>query len=238
MTLFAALRDELLIRRHTMADAKAHPLLSPIIAGFTSADFDEIPALVRRGLDAGLEPQVLLNDGLVAGIREVGEQFRRGEVYLPEMMLAAEAWQEGMNLLEPLMAGQPAQEAKGKVVIGTVKGDIHSLGKNIVITLLKTAGFEVIDLGVDVPASRFVAKAVETHADIIAVCALMTTTMPQQKEVVEHLLAANKREDFFVMIGGACTTREWAAEIKADAYGETAADAVALADAYVQRKRS
>ena len=218
-----------------MPDAKTRELLSEIVAAFTSADFDQIPELVRKGLGARLEPHVLLNDGLVAGIREVGEQFRRGEVYLPEMMLAAEAWQEGMNLLEPLMAGQPAQQAKGKIVIGTVKGDIHSLGKNIVSTLLKTAGFEVYDLGVDVPASKFVARALETHADIIAVCALMTTTMPQQKEVIEHLFAANKREDFFVMVGGACTTEEWATQIKADAYGATAADAVSLAEGYMKK---
>ena len=211
--------------------------LRDIVSAFTSADFDQIPSLVRNGLDAGLEPQALLNDGLVPGIREVGEQFRRGEVYLPEMMLAAEAWQEGMTLLEPLMAGQPEQQAKGKVIIGTVKGDIHSLGKNIVTTLLKTAGFEVFDLGVDVPASKFVAKAMETRADVIAVCALMTTTMPQQKEVIEHLFAANKREDFFVMVGGACTTQEWANQIKADAYGATAADAVALAEGYVKKLR-
>lgn len=216
----------------------AHPgVLGAIISAFTSADFDLIPELIRKGLDARLEPTLLLNDGLVPGIREVGEQFRRGEIYLPEMMLAAEAWQGGMDLLEPLLAGQPLQKSKGKVVIGTVKGDIHSLGKNIVITLLKTAGFEVFDLGVDVPASRFVAKAVETHADIIAVCALMTTTMPQQKEVIEHLFAANKREEFFVMVGGACTTREWALQIKADAYGATAADAVSLAEGYVKQQQ-
>ena len=220
-----------------MPNTKTDELLGNIIAAFTSADFDQIPELVRKGLDAQLQPSLLLNDGLVAGIREVGEQFRRGEVYLPEMMLAAEAWQQGMNLLEPLMAGQPAQQAKGKVVIGTVKGDIHSLGKNIVTTLLKTAGFEVVDLGVDVPASKFVAKAVETHADIIAVCALMTTTMPQQKEVIEHLFAANKREDFFVMVGGACTTQEWAEQIKADAYGATAADAVSLSEGYITKQQ-
>ena len=218
-----------------MPDAKTDQLIGEIKEAFTSADFDKISGLVQKGIDAGFEPQVLLNDGLVAGIRGVGEQFRRGEVYLPEMMLAAEAWQGGMDLLEPLLAGQPAQQAKGKVVIGTVKGDIHSLGKNIVITLLKTAGFEVFDLGVDVPASKFAAKAVETHADIIAVCALMSTTMPQQKEVIEHLLAANKRENFFVMVGGASTTEEWARQIKADAYGATAADAVSLAEGYLQK---
>jgi 5-methyltetrahydrofolate--homocysteine methyltransferase len=200
-----------------MPGDKSYGLLGDIVAAFTSADFDQIPLLVRKGIDSGLEPHLLLNDGLVTGIRQVGEQFRRGEVYLPEMMLAAEAWQDGMNLLEPLLAGQPTQQVKGKVVIGTVKGDIHSLGKNMVATLLKTAGYQVFDLGVDVPASRFVAKAAETHADVIAVCALMTTTMPQQKEV-------------------ACTTEEWALQIKADAYGATAADAVALADDYVQRR--
>jgi len=218
-----------------MPDSTHSEVLGDIISAFTSANFDQIGELVQKGVRAGLGPQTLLNDGLVPGIREVGEQFRRGEVYLPEMMLAAEAWQGGMDLLEPLFAGQPAQKSKGKVVIGTVKGDIHSLGKNIVITLLKTSGFEVVDLGVDVPASKFVAKAVETHADIIAVCALMTTTMPQQKEVVEHLFAANKREEFFVMVGGACTTQDWAMQIKADAYGATAADAVSLAEGYVKQ---
>jgi len=176
-----------------------------------------------------------LNSGLVPGIREVGEMFRRGEVYLPEMMLAAEAWQAGVDVIEPMMAMQLRAEAKGKVVIGTVKGDIHSLGKNIVITLLRTAGFEVIDLGIDVPASKFVSTAIDTHADIVAICALMTTTMPQQKEVIEHLLATDKRRDFFVMIGGASTTKEWATQIKADAHGETAFDAVTLAEGYIRR---
>ena len=161
--------------------------------------------------------------------------FRRGEVFLPEMMLAAEAWQAGMDVLDPLLAGQPQVEAKGHVVIGTVKGDIHSLGKNIVSTMLKTAGFELTDLGVDVPASRFVTAAIDGRADIIAVCALMTTTMPQQKEVIEHLVAAGKRKDFFVMVGGASTTQAWADQIGADGHGETAADAVALAEAHVGR---
>ncbi len=216
-----------------MLETTTDGLIKEIVAGFTEGDFDCIPELVQKGLAAGVEPDILLNDGLVAGIREVGEQFRRGEVYLPEMMLAAEAWQGGMDLLQPFMARQSSSRAKGTVIIGTVKGDIHSLGKNIVITLLKTAGFEVIDLGVDVLASRFVAQAEEHHADIIAVCALMTTTMPQQRDVVEHLFAAGKREDYFVMVGGACTTPQWAAEIKADAYGETAADAVSLAEAYI-----
>ncbi len=205
-----------------------------IVAAFVEADFDRVPALVREGLEAGLAPRALLDDGLVAGIREVGEQFRREEVYLPEMMLAAEAWQAGMDLVEPLLEGATRADARGKVVIGTVKGDIHSLGKNIVATMLKASGFEVVDLGVDVPASRFVSAAGDARAEVIAVCALMSTTIPQQREVLEHLAAAGRRDDFFVMVGGAAVTAEWAREIGADGYGETAADAVALA----RRQRS
>ena len=217
-----------------MTDVETGPI-GAIMTAFTEADFDRIPELVKDGLGKGLPARVLLDDGLVAGIREVGEMFRRGEVYLPEMMLAAEAWQAGMDVLEPLLEGQPQAEAKGRVVIGTVKGDIHSLGKNIVSTMLKTAGFEVIDLGTDVPASRFITAALDQRARVIAVCALMTTTMPQQREVIEHAIATGKRDEFFVMVGGASTSRGWAQEIGADGHGETAADAVALAQAYLGR---
>ncbi len=220
-----------------MPEATPKGAVQEIVTAFVQADFDRIPELVQQGLDVGAAPGSLLDDGLIAGIREVGEQFRRGDVYLPEMMLAAEAWQCGMDLIEPLVAGKAAGPSKGRVVIGTVKGDIHSLGKNIVITLLKTAGFEVSDLGVDVPASTFVTEAAKRRADIIAVCALMTTTMPQQREVIEHLFASGKREDYYVMVGGASTNQEWATEIKADGYGATAADAVALAEAYMSRQR-
>jgi corrinoid protein of di/trimethylamine methyltransferase len=218
-----------------MTDGDGHPTIAAIIAAFTEADFDRVPELVRSGLEQGLAARTLLDDGLVAGIREVGEMFRRGEVYLPEMMLAAEAWQAGMDVLEPLMVGQPGSESKGRVVLGTVKGDIHSLGKNIVSTMLKTAGFEVIDLGTDVPASRFITAALEKRASVIAVCALMTTTMPQQREVIEHAKATGKRDEFFVMVGGASTSPAWAQEIGADGHGVTAADAVTLAEAYLGR---
>ena len=218
-----------------MTEKQADATIGAIVTAFTDADFDRVPRLVEEGVDRGLDAHALLDDGLVAGIREVGEMFRRGEAFLPEMMLAADAWQTGMDVLEPLMAGEPRVAARGTVVIGTVKGDIHSLGKNIVITMLRTAGFQVIDLGVDVPASRFVSAAGDSRADIIALCALMTTTMPQQKEVVEHLLASGRRSEFLVMIGGASTTSQWAAEIGADAYGETAADAVSLAEGHCRR---
>jgi corrinoid protein of di/trimethylamine methyltransferase len=215
-----------------MTDTQTEVTTAALRTAFVEADFDRVPRLVKEGVDRGVDVQVLLDDGLVAGIREVGEMFRRGEAFLPEMMLAAEAWQSGMDVLEPLLAGGPRAAARGKVVIGTVKGDIHSLGKDIVATMLRTAGFEVIDLGVDVAASKFVAAARDASADIIALCALMTTTIPQQKEVMEHLAASGCRSQFLVMIGGASTTSAWAAEIGADAHGETAADAVSLAEAH------
>jgi corrinoid protein of di/trimethylamine methyltransferase len=218
-----------------VTDVQTDDTLKAIIAAFTDAEFDDVSVLIRKGVEGGVEPRALLDEGLVPGIREVGELFRRGEVFLPEMMLAAEAWQEGMDVLEPLLAADALAVPKGKVVIGTVKGDIHSLGKGIVSTMLKTAGFEVIDLGTDVQASRFVTTALQEHAGIIAACALMTTTVAQQREVVEHAAASGRRDELFIMVGGASTTAEWAAEIGADGHGETAADAVALAEASVAR---
>ena len=210
-------------------------ILEQIQAAFVDAQFDEIQPLVQQGLDEGLDPGLILDDGLIPGIREVGEQFRRYEVYLPEMMMAADAWQEGMDLLEPLLAAQGQRgEAKGKVILGSVMGDVHSLGKNIVGTMLQTAGFEVVDLGIDVPAVRFVEEAEKSGADIIALSALMTTTMPQQKDVIEFLEARGNRAQYFVMVGGGPTNAEWAEQIGADGYGQTAADAVNLALAYME----
>jgi 5-methyltetrahydrofolate--homocysteine methyltransferase len=217
------------------ADAEAP--LAAIVTAFTGGDYDGVPGLVQRGLEQGVAPQAVMDEGLVAGIREVGEMFRRGEAYLPELLLAAEAWEAGVTVLRPHLTDAVPAAAAGTIVIGTVKGDIHSLGKDIVTTMLRTAGFEVVDLGVDVPASRFVAAAAEARADVIAVTALMTTTMPQQREVIAHLLASGRRDDVAVLVGGASTTAEWAAEIGADGHGETAADAVSLAQEVCGRTR-
>ncbi len=209
-----------------------------IRAAFAGGEFDEVRPLIQRGLDEGADPGALLDDGMIPGLREVGEQFQRSEVYLPEMMMAADAWQEGMDLLGPLLAAQGrGGEAKAKVVLGSVKGDVHSLGKSIVATMLQTAGFEVIDLGCDVPAAGFVEAAEKAKADIIALSALMTTTMAQQQDVIQYLEARGSRADYYVMVGGGPTTAGWAEEIGADGYGRTAADAVDLALAYVEAGR-
>jgi corrinoid protein of di/trimethylamine methyltransferase len=212
-------------------------IVQQIVDAFTDAEFDDVEPLVQHGLDQGVGADAILNGGLIRGIREVGEQFRRFEVYLPEMMMAADAWQEGMDLLEPLLSAEEIQEeAAGKIVLGSVKGDIHSLGKNIVATMLQAAGFKVFDVGVDVPASKFIEEGEKAGADIIALSALMTTTMPQQRDVIQHLEARGLRDKYFVMVGGGPTTAEWAKQIGADAFGETAADAVNLVAAHLEGK--
>jgi trimethylamine corrinoid protein len=209
-----------------------------IRAAFVDGEFDDVRPVVQQGLAEGCDPGSLLDDGMIPGLREVGEQFQRAEVYLPEMMMAADAWQEGMDVLGPLLAAAGrGGEAKAKVVLGSVKGDVHSLGKNIVATMLQTAGFEVIDLGCDVPAAGFVEAAEKASADIIALSALMTTTMAQQEDVVRYLEARGNRAAYYVMVGGGPTTAGWAEEIGADGYGQTAADAVDLALAHVEARR-
>lgn len=209
-----------------------------ITQSFEEGRFEQVPILIRESLDNGGEPEDIMNGGLIIGIRAVGDQFRRGYSFLPDMMLAAEAFQEGMAILQPLMTKDGTErEPTGTVVIGTVKGDIHELGKNIVIIMLKTEGFRVIDVGVDVPASKFVDEAEKNNADIIALSALMTTTMPQQREVIEHLESRGSRVQYYVMIGGGATDENWAEEIEADAYGETAVDSVSLALSYMKEHK-
>ena len=211
-------------------------MCSQLKVGILAGDADEVVTVVKEALGQGAKPLEIIEDGLQPGMAEVGERFRRYEVYLPEMMMAAEAFEQAMKILQPkLAAAGETREKVGRVVIGTVQGDIHNLGKNIVAAMLKANAFEVYDLGVDVTASAFVDKAQEVAADVIAVSALMTTTMPRQKGVMEHLEARGVREKYYVMVGGGCTNQSWADEIGADAYGRTAGDAIALALKAVER---
>ncbi len=201
-------------------------LSAAIIAG----DTDKLLAAVEDALREGVTASEIIERGMSLGMNEVGERFARYEIYLPEMMMAAEAWEQAMKALEPKLLAAGAERKKvGRVVIGTVKGDIHSLGKNIVAAMLKMSGFEVFDLGVEVAASAFVMKAEEVGADILAASALMSTTTPQQKEIIEHLKARGVRNKYCVLVGGGSTSQEWADSIGADGYGRTAGDAVALA---------
>ena len=193
-------------------------------------DANGLVQAVDGALKAGIKPSDIIEKGMSPGMKEVGDRFARYEIYLPEMMMAAEAWESAMKILEPKLLESGEERKKvGKVVIGTVKGDIHSIGKNIVGAMLKMNGFEVFDLGVDVAASAFVTKAEEVGADIIAASALMSTTIPQQKSIIEHLEARGMRGNFCFIVGGGSTTQEWADSIGADGYGRTAGDAANLA---------
>jgi trimethylamine corrinoid protein len=193
-------------------------------------------AAVDTALKQGISPSDIIDKGMALGMKEVGERFARYEIYLPEMMMAAEAWEGAMKILEPKMAATGGARKVGKIVLGTVAGDIHSIGKNIVGAMLKMSGFEVFDLGIDVPASHFVTKAEEVGADIIAASALMSTTMPQQKNIIEHLNARGVRAKYAVLVGGGSTTQDWSDQIGADGYGRTAGDATALALKAVAKK--
>ena len=193
-------------------------------------DTDQAEALAQQALTQGLDPLEAINAGFVQGINYVGDQFGAGEMFLPDLMLAAEAMKKAVAILEPEMKRRgTVRQMLGKVVLGTVKGDIHEIGKNLVATMLTASGFEVHDLGVDVPFAKFAEKAREVNADIVGVSALLTTTMVGQKTVIEALDDMGLRPKIKVMVGGAPVTKGWAQEIGADGYSEDAMGAVALA---------
>jgi corrinoid protein of di/trimethylamine methyltransferase len=187
-------------------------------------------SLAEEALAKGVSPLDSIDNGFVPGLSYVGEQFGLGELFLPDMMLAARAMQRAVAILEPEMQRLSAQRhVVGRVVIGTVKGDIHEIGKNLVGMMLSTSGFEVHDLGVDVAPDRFIEAAKEHDADLIGVSALLTTTMAGQRTVVEALEAAGLHGQCKIIVGGAPASASWAAEIGADGYSEDAIGAVALA---------
>lgn len=198
---------------------------------------EEIPEQVREALARGKTPQEVLDGGLVAGMDIVGVDFRDGILFVPEVLMAANAMKAGMEVLRPLLTETGAQRI-GKAIVGTVKGDIHDIGKNLVAMMLEGAGFEVINLGINVDADTFL-KAIEEHQpDIIGMSALLTTTMPYMKVVVDALGEEGIREEIYVMVGGAPVTENFAREVGADAYGRDAAVSVEIAKRYMQRKNA
>jgi len=193
-------------------------------------DYKAAEALAAEGLAAGIDPLTAIDEGFVPGLRYVGDQFAAGEMFLPEMMIAARTMQKAVAVLEPEMTRRAMKrEVLGRVVIGTVKGDIHEIGKNLVAMMLSASGFEVHDLGVDVAFERFAEKAREVDADVVGVSALLTTTMTGQRDVVRVLDEAGLRPKVKVIVGGAPVTKGWAEQIGADGYSEDAVGAVALA---------
>lgn len=189
-----------------------------------------------KALEQGIAPLEAINKGFVPGLNSIGEQFNRGEVFLPDLVMAGEAMKAAVAVLDPEMQKRGTQrEILGKVVLGTVKGDIHEIGKSLVSTLLTASGFQVFDLGVNVPIELFAEKARELQADLVGVSALLTTTMQGQKSVVESLDRHGLRPRVKIIVGGAPVTRDWAQKIGADGYGQDAMAAVAVAKSLLQK---
>ncbi len=190
----------------------------------------------NQALALGIDPLDAINKGFVAGLNSIGEQFNRGEVFLPDLVMAGEAMKAAVAVLEPEMQKRGTQrEILGKVVLGTVKGDIHEIGKSLVSTLLTASGFQVFDLGVNVPIELFAEKARDLQADLVGVSALLTTTMQGQRSVVEALDRHGLRPKVKIIVGGAPVTRDWADKIGADGYGQDAMAAVAVAKSLLHK---
>ncbi len=189
---------------------------------------EDAKAATQEAIDKGLDPQDIINGDMIRAMSEIGRQFQEGTAYVPQLLMAARAMKGAMELLKPLMAGKSV-ETLGKVVIGTVKGDLHDIGKNLVASMLEGCGFEVVNIGVDVSKEKFVEAIREQKADIVAMSALLTTTMPQIKEVIAAIEDAGLRSQVKIMVGGAPLSQEYADEIRADGYSDNANSAVALA---------
>lgn len=199
-------------------------------------EVDEASRLAQRAIAEGIDPLSAINEGFVKGLDHVGEEFGCGAMFLPDLVLAAEAMKSAIAILEPELDRTGQERAVlGKVVIGTVAGDIHDIGKTLVATMLSASGFQVYDLGVDVDVAAFAQKAREVEADIVGVSSLLTTTMVRQRDVIEVLEDMGLRPQVKVMVGGAPVTHSWAAEIGADGYSEDALGAVQLAKKLVGR---
>lgn len=205
-----------------------NPILEAMYEGVLDGDQASVEDNVQAALAADIPAGTILTEGLIAAMREVGELFEEGEYFVPEMLIAARAMKGGLKLLRPHLVAADVQPA-GKIIAGTIQGDLHDIGKNLVCMMLEGAGFEIIDLGTDVPPEKFVEAVQREHADIIAMSALLTTTMPNMEQVVTALEAANLRESVKVMIGGAPITQTFADSIGADGYAPDAGRATALA---------
>jgi methylmalonyl-CoA mutase cobalamin-binding domain/chain len=193
-----------------------------------AGDAKSAAAIAQQALDEQLDPGSLINGTMIPAMNEVGRLYETEEYFVPELLLAGRAMRGALELVRPLLAKSGAQPA-GRIVIGTVKGDLHDIGKNLVISMLEGAGFEVTDLGVDVPPQKFINAVREKHADIVCLSALLTVTIPAMKTTIEAMKAAGVRDCVKILVGGAPVTPEYAREIGADGYGENATVAVAVA---------
>jgi 5-methyltetrahydrofolate--homocysteine methyltransferase len=207
-------------------------ILDELYEGVLEGDMAGVPGLVQAALDAGAEPGVVLNESMIAAMSEVGRLFEEGDYFVPEMLIAARAMQRGLEVLKPHLVASGI-EPLGKVVIGTVQGDMHDIGKNLVTMMLEGAGFEVTDLGVDVKPSVFIETVKTVKPQVIAMSALLTTTMPNMKTTIDAMREAGVLAGIKVMVGGAPVTSAFAQSIGADGYAPDASQAASLAKSFI-----
>jgi corrinoid protein of di/trimethylamine methyltransferase len=208
----------------------ANELFQKMAQSIIDGDSDVAVELAKQAIAQGTDPLEAISNGFVVGVNKVGEAFSIGDVFLPERVMAGDAMKAAVEALEPEMKKRGAErQILGKVVLATVEGDIHEIGKSLVGIMLSASGFQVFDLGTDVPSAKIIEKATEVNANIVAMSALLTTTMVKQREVIEVLEKAGIRESVKVMVGGAPVTRDWVQKIEADGYSEDAIGAVAVA---------
>lgn len=210
-------------------------ILQELSENLQGGDAESVAELTHQALKDGLEPKIILDEGLIAGMTVIGERFKAHEIFLPDVLLAAKAMYAGLDLLKPLLT-RDGIPTIGKVVIGTVQGDLHDIGKNLVAIFLKGAGFDVIDLGHDVTPEKFIDTALKENADIIGMSALLTTTMPVMKKVIELAVVRGIRDKLKIIVGGAPLSADYAWQIGADAYGFDGMSAVDWVKSYVSFK--
>ena len=216
--------------------AEQDKIITDLSSALKNGQTDEAKQMTQKALEQGMEPLAIIEEILVPTLTEIGEKFQTFEIFLPELMMAGEAAEAMTAIVEKatLESGQPSLN-KGTVILGQVEGDMHDIGRNIVGTLLKSHGFKVVDLGRDVPASAYLDAAEKEDADIIALSALMTTTLPAQKRTINLFSEVRKREEFFIVVGGGAVSEEWAKEIGSDGYSADAAGAVELCKTLMKR---
>jgi len=209
-------------------------ILKKIYSGVLEGDLNAVKENVRFGLDAGINPEEMLNDALIPAMARVGQLFEAGDYFVPEMLVAARSMQGGMEILKPLLVEADIKPS-GKIVAGTVKGDLHDIGKNLVCMMLEGAGFEIIDLGVDVSAEEFVKSVKDNNANIVALSALLTTTMQNMKATIELFEETGLRSSVNIIVGGAPLTHAYAESIHADGFAPDASRAVSLAKSIMRK---
>jgi 5-methyltetrahydrofolate--homocysteine methyltransferase len=192
----------------------------------------EIEDLVRAAIENGVKPEAIINDAMIGGMDVVGKRFSQNQIFVPEMLVSAFTMQKGLDLIKPFLKGQETQP-KGTIIMCTVKGDIHEIGKNLVIMMLEGSGFHVIDLGVDITVEKLIQKVEEIKPNVLGLSALLTTTMPEMKKALDELKARGLRDRVNVMVGGAPVNAGFAEKIGADAYGKDAAEAVEISRRFI-----